>query len=196
MVLQLSRRTLTLQTVTFAEVLRAALTSASASKRSFAAQAGELVSLDVPRQTPVVTEAEIAAVTRGDAAFGLDLLRVAAGDENLMISPYSIATALSMLYPGARGQTADEIAAVLRLEVPDETLHAVRNAIETALTAEPPSIPDDDREPFTIRPANSASSPKVPLLRPQRGSVARSAMGCSARLIPIARYSCRAISPN
>jgi len=119
-------------------------------------QTGDLVSLDVPRQTPSVTDAEIAAVVRGDAALGLDLLRVAAGDENLMISPYSIATALSMLYPGAKGQTADEIAAVLHLEVPDETLHAVRNAIEAALAAEPPSIPSDDREPFTIRPANSA----------------------------------------
>jgi serpin B len=73
-----------------------------------------------------------------------------------MFSPYSIATALSMLYPGARGTTAEEIAAVLHLEVDDADLHAARNAIDQALAAPPPTGPDDDREPFAIRPANSA----------------------------------------
>lgn len=120
-------------------------------------QAGQLISADVPRAATSVSDADIAAVARADAALGLDLLRVTAGDENLMLSPYSIATALSMLYPGARGTTAEEIAAVLHLEVPDDTLHAVRNAIEQMLSAEPaPAGPDDEREPFTIRPANSA----------------------------------------
>lgn len=120
-------------------------------------QAGELARLDIPRAEAAVSDTDIAAVTRSDAAFGLDLLRATAGDENTMISPYSIATALSMLYPGARGATAEEIAAVLHLEVSDDTLHAVRNAIEQALSKEPgPAGPDDTREPFTIRPANSA----------------------------------------
>jgi serpin B len=120
-------------------------------------QTGELISADVPREAASVTDADIAAVARGDAAFGLDLLRVTAGDENVMLSPYSIATALSMLYPGARGTTAEEIATVLHLEVSDDTLHAVRNAIDRALSAQPaPAGPDDERRPFTIRPANSA----------------------------------------
>jgi serpin B len=119
--------------------------------------AGDVIQVDLPRAEPDVTAAEIAAVTRGDRALGLDLMRVAAGDANLMVSPYSVAVALSMLYPGARGRTAEEIAAVLHLEVDDGTLHAVRNAIDTALSATPPpSGEDDTREPFTIRPANSA----------------------------------------
>ena len=120
-------------------------------------QTGELVRLDVPRATPQPTAAEYAAVVRGDVELGLDLLREVAGDDNTMLSPYSIATALSMLYPGARGDTAAEIAAVLNLDVDDETLHAVRNAIDLALMADPPpQSPDDDRAPFAIRPANSA----------------------------------------
>ena len=45
-------------------------------------------------------------------------------------------------------------------------------------------------------PASSASSPKVCMIRAQRGSVARSAIGCSATWIPTARYSRRAMSPN
>ena len=47
-----------------------------------------------------------------------------------------------------------------------------------------------------MRAESSASSPKVPLMRAQRGSVARSAMGCRAVRMPTARYSWRAISPN
>ena len=120
-------------------------------------QNGELVRLDVPRDNPVMTDAKLAAVVRGDIALGLDLLRVTATDENTMLSPYSIATALSMLYPGARGETAEEIAAVLHVDVTDETLHEVRNAIDLALSAAPPTQRESDtRMPFTIRPANSA----------------------------------------
>lgn len=118
---------------------------------------GELVRLDLPRADASATEADIASVVRGDRALGLDLLMVAAGDENMMVSPYSVATALSMLYPGARGQTAAEIAEVMHLAVDDETLHQVRNTIEAALAAEPASGGQDDtREPFALRPANSA----------------------------------------
>ena len=46
------------------------------------------------------------------------------------------------------------------------------------------------------RPTSSASSPNVPTMRAQRGSVARSAIGCSATWMPTARYSCRAMSPK
>ena len=119
--------------------------------------AGEFVRLDIPRLQADVSAADVDAVVRADGALGLDLLRVLAGEENLMLSPYSIATALSMLYPGARGTTASEIAAVLHLEVGDDTLHAVRNFLDRALAAEPPPRePEDTRVPIAIRPANSA----------------------------------------
>ena len=118
---------------------------------------GQVVAVDLPRQNPQVTAADIAAVTGADAQFGLDLFEVVATDENLMLSPYSIATALSMLYPGARGATAAEIAEVMHLSVDDATLHAVRNHIDWLLGQPAPSMGEQDtREPFTIRPANSA----------------------------------------
>ena len=118
---------------------------------------GELIQLDLPRSDSAVTDADIAAVVRGDRALGLDLLRIAAGDENMMVSPYSVATALSMVYPGSKGQTAAEIADVLHLNVDDDTLHEVRNSIDAALSAPPvPQDDDDTRQPFAIRPANSA----------------------------------------
>jgi len=118
--------------------------------------AGELISLDIAREAPDVAETDVMAVAEGDALFGLALFDAVAGDDNVMISPYSVATALSMLYPGARGDTASEIGAVLNLSVDDATLHAVRNYIDSVLIEDAPRPPDDDREPFTIRPANSA----------------------------------------
>lgn len=118
---------------------------------------GELIQLDLPRSEAAVTADDVAAVVRGDRALGLDLLRVAAADENVMVSPYSVATALSMMYPGARGKTAAEIADVMHLDVDDDTLHEVHNSIDAALGAPPaPQEDDDTREPFAIRPANSA----------------------------------------
>ncbi len=48
--------------------------------------------------------------------FGIDLyLELLNGSENVFISPYSIFTALSMTYEGARGNTASEMADVLHL---------------------------------------------------------------------------------
>jgi serpin B len=118
---------------------------------------GDVAQVDLPRTAPIPTDDEIAAVVAADSEFGLDLFGIIAAEDNTMISPYSIATALSMLYPGARGTTAEEIATVLHLNVDDATLHAVRNYIDTALATPPPPMGDSDtREPFTIRPANSA----------------------------------------
>ena len=116
---------------------------------------GELVALDLPRATPSVTAEEIGRVVSGDAQLGLDILTTIAGSENVMISPYSIATALAMLYPGAAGETADQIAAVLHLDVDDATLHAVRTAIDNQL-AESEGRTDGSIEPLAVRPANSA----------------------------------------
>jgi serine protease inhibitor len=54
-------------------------------------------------------------VAAADAALGADLYRVLAGGGNQVFSPASIAAALRMALCGARGQTAAEIAAALRL---------------------------------------------------------------------------------
>ncbi len=56
----------------------------------------------------------------GDDAFGADLYRRLPRPGNLVFSPASIATALRLVLPGARGETADQIAAVLHLAGPDK----------------------------------------------------------------------------
>ena len=55
------------------------------------------------------------------------------GDANLVLSPFNIATALSMALAGARGQTAEEIQAVLHLHY-DPTYDAALGALLADLT--------------------------------------------------------------
>lgn len=116
---------------------------------------GELLRLDLPRSDVVVSDVDVAAVVRGDTALGFDLLEVIATDENVMVSPYSVGVSLSMLYAGARGLTASEIADVAHFDVEDSTLHAVRNYLDSQLEAASQPRAGDDREMFAIRPANS-----------------------------------------
>lgn len=77
---------------------------------------------------------EAAAAADAINAFGLDLYRLmaAAGDDNLVVSPASIALALGMARPGARGVTADEMDAVL-YGVASDTNPNLLNSLEAAL---------------------------------------------------------------
>jgi serpin B len=64
------------------------------------------------------------SVVEGNNAFGFDLYHQLQKQKgNLFFSPYSISTALSMTYAGARGQTAQEMAHVLHLNPEQDKLH-------------------------------------------------------------------------
>lgn len=55
------------------------------------------------------------SLSRANSAFALDLYRAISAenpDGNLFFSPLSVSAALSMVYLGARGTTADEMAKV------------------------------------------------------------------------------------
>jgi len=59
-----------------------------------------------------------------NSSFALDLYHQLKGpDNNLFYSPISISTALAMTYAGARGSTAEQIAAALRFPVQQTELH-------------------------------------------------------------------------
>jgi serpin B len=114
------------------------------------------VRADVPRATTTdVGDEELAALVDGNTEFATDLYRALAGDENLVLSPYSIAAALTMTHAGARDTTAEEMSGVLHLGLDNDRIHTARNELDLRITAEPDALPDDDREPFTIRVANS-----------------------------------------
>lgn len=68
----------------------------------------------------------ITATARADAAFGADLhCKLAVGGGNVVFSPASVAAALTMALAGARGETAAELANVLRLDGPESAAAAL-----------------------------------------------------------------------
>jgi serpin B len=79
-------------------------------------------------------------------AFGLDLYgRLAAAPDNIVLSPASVAIALSMARLGAVGQTASELDAVLR-ELGAEALADAANALDAALAARTGTFADSAGE--------------------------------------------------
>jgi serpin B len=67
------------------------------------------------------------AVVVGHNAFAVDLfhqLRSGADGENLLVSPFSVSTALAMTYAGARNNTAAQMADVLHFDLPEDQLHS------------------------------------------------------------------------
>jgi serpin B len=82
-----------------------------------------------------VTPDAVASIAAANGAFALDLYRELASqsDENLVVGPHSISTALAMVYAGARGETAAEMARVLRFDdLSGETTPAL-NALNLTL---------------------------------------------------------------
>ena len=116
---------------------------------------GEVVTVgsDIEREDP--TGLDVSPVVDGDTAFALDLYRELVSDDpdaNLFLSPYSISLALSMGLPGARGQTWDEMAEVLRADE-GEDWHRARNALDRGLVRDPPTI--DELAPLQLEITNS-----------------------------------------
>lgn len=117
--------------------------------------AGEVVEVraDVERATPDATG--VPALVDGDTEFALDLYRELVADDpeaNLFLSPYSISVALAMTLAGAEGETASQMATMLR-STDDEAWHAARNALDQELLRERDVIPGLDPLQLTI--ANS-----------------------------------------
>ncbi len=116
-----------------------------------------LAAANVPRLITTANDAADAGTAVN--AFGLDLYRLAAGQDpaaNLVLSPASIALALSMASAGARGATATEMDAVLHGLGSDE--HAAwPAALDAALATRTGTFPESDGEPadVTLRIANA-----------------------------------------
>ncbi|MCD4690836.1 serpin family protein [bacterium] len=101
---------------------------------------------------------EVRALAVGGNEFGFDPYSHLKGAGNLFFSPYSLSAALTMTWTGARGNTAAEMAAVLRLSLEDTGMHtrlardavaAASGALEQSLLASP------DERGYELRVANA-----------------------------------------
>ncbi|MFL6115161.1 MAG: serpin family protein [Catenulispora sp.] len=91
-----------------------------------------LVRADAARATVPATTVTAAATSAN--SFGLDVFHAVADGQadNVMVSPTSLATVLAMLMPGAKGQTAAEMAKTLRTSLPADQFAAALGALNSA----------------------------------------------------------------
>jgi serpin B len=112
----------------------------------------------MPSKTPDVPREDLAKLARSSDAFGFDLYqRVRGTPGNLVISPASITTALTMTWAGARGETAEQMRFVLHLEGTPEEVMTSSGQLSRSL--------QDPARPITFRIANRLFAQKsYPLL--------------------------------
>ncbi|MDQ3938717.1 MAG: serpin family protein [Chloroflexota bacterium] len=98
--------------------------------------------------------AAVRDVVASDGVFALGLYQaVASGASgNLFLSPYSISTALSMTYAGARGETASQLADALGVPADPTLWHEGRNGVDLQLGMER-QVPEGIT-PLTLEPTN------------------------------------------
>ena len=90
------------------------------------------------------------SVVEGNNQLAIDLYHRLAGESNgnVFVSPESISLALAMTYAGARGQTAEQIAATLHFTLPPEQLNAAFAALLKELS------PGGDKHDYQLSTAN------------------------------------------
>jgi serpin B len=132
-------------------ILLSACQFAKADKRAVAKS-------DLQRNTvPVVPAADARALVDGNNTFAFDFYRQVHGEGgNLIYSPYSISLALAMLYGGAGGEMASQIASSLHFTLPPDQFHPAMNALSLELAQRPKqSKKIDPKNPMQLTIANA-----------------------------------------
>ena len=119
--------------------------------------AGEVLESDKERITsPDVSTSEQALLVEGNSAFAFELYQALKGEEgNLFYSPYSISPALAMTYAGARGETAEQMAATLQFLLEQERLHPAFNWLDAELAGRGEGAEGKDGEGFRLNIVNA-----------------------------------------
>ena len=119
--------------------------------------AGDVLKSDKERITsPDVSTSEQALLIGGSSAFAFELYHVLKGEEgNLFYSPYGISLALAMTYAGARGETAEQMAATLQLLLEQERLHPAFNWLDAELAKRGEGAEGKDGEGFRLNIVNA-----------------------------------------
>lgn len=104
---------------------------------------------------PNVPANDMTALVKGNDAFALDLYQaLRSQDGNLVYSPFSISLALAMIYAGARGETASQMAQTLHFDLPQGQLHPAFNQLDLSLQQQGRSA-SKDQQPLQLSIANA-----------------------------------------
>ncbi|MGD0795372.1 MAG: serpin family protein [Dehalococcoidales bacterium] len=118
--------------------------------------AAELKS-DKPRDTaPMTSPADLSTLVAGNSAFALNLYQqlIKTGG-NIFYSPYSLSEALAMTYGGARGQTANEMAAAMQFLLSQDKLHPAFDSLDIALASRGQGAKGKDEKGFRLNVVNA-----------------------------------------
>jgi len=119
--------------------------------------AAEEVKSDKERITsPDASAADVALLVEGNSIFAFDLYQALKQEEgNLFYSPYSISLALAMTYAGARGETAEQMAATLQFLLEQDRLHPAFNWLDSELAKRGQGAQGKDGEGFRLNIVNA-----------------------------------------
>ncbi len=85
---------------------------------------------------PEVTAADASELVSGNSAFAFALFHeIVDSETNLFFSPYSISSALAMVYAGAQEETETQIADALHFTLGQQALHPAINALDLELNS-------------------------------------------------------------
>lgn len=103
---------------------------------------GQVITAGLFDATAVAMEKEksnLQAVVTGNSEFAMDLyktINIADDKKNVFFSPFSISTALSMTYAGARGNTEKQMADTMHFSLGQSELHPAFRELASTLQAE------------------------------------------------------------
>jgi RHS repeat-associated protein len=108
---------------------------------------------------PIYGESDMEAMISGFSEFTLDFYHALGSTpskqgKNLFFSAYSIENALTMTWAGARGQTEEQMAGTLHLELPQERFHPTLNALNIDLNSRDDQPPPSG-DPFSLNVVNA-----------------------------------------
>jgi serpin B len=108
-------------------------------------------------ETPEMSGSTQANLSEGNGTFAFNLYRQLKKDKdgNLFYSPYSISAALAMTYAGAGTTTAEQMAATLHFELPQEKLHPAFNWLDIQLAKRGEGAEGKDDEEFRLNVVNA-----------------------------------------